>query len=104
MDMKVTLTSCISPHELNESFSFIVNCHAQAEIDYYWSALTAGGGQELKYGCLTDKFGVTWQIIPDAFDELMNDTDKERFQRVEAVVLRSQKINIREIMKAYYND
>jgi predicted 3-demethylubiquinone-9 3-methyltransferase (glyoxalase superfamily) len=104
LDMRIMLMSGKAPWALNESFSFVVNCHAQSEIDYYWSALTADGGEESMCGWLKDKYGLSWQIIPDAFDDLLHDDDKERFKRVEAIVLSSNKINIRDIMKAYYND
>lgn len=104
LDMRIMLMSCKAPWVLNESFSFVVSCHAQTEIDYYWSALTADGGKESMCGWLKDKYGLSWQILPDALDDMMHDNDKERFERVEAVTLNSGKLNIREIMKAYYND
>lgn len=60
----------------NEAISFVVECKNQDEIDYYWNKLTADGGQESMCGWLKDKFGVSWQIIPDNIGKLMSDPAK----------------------------
>ncbi len=86
---------------LNDAFSFVVSCHTQEEIDYYWSALTADGGKEVMCGWLKDKFGLSWQIVPDFMDEMMTDTDKERFERVSKVVFSSVKFDIAQLQSAY---
>ncbi|MGA8938125.1 MAG: VOC family protein [Acidobacteriaceae bacterium] len=52
-------------HPHTDAFSFTVRCKTQAEIDHYWSALTANGGAEIACGWLTDKFGLCWQIVPE---------------------------------------
>jgi predicted 3-demethylubiquinone-9 3-methyltransferase (glyoxalase superfamily) len=57
--------------KFNESVSFFVNCDSQAEIDYYWSKLLAGGGTEIQCGWLKDKFGLCWQIVPARITELL---------------------------------
>lgn len=59
--------------KFNEAVSFIVNCQDQAEVDYYWSKLTADGGEEVQCGWLKDKFGVSWQITPTILPELIRD-------------------------------
>jgi predicted 3-demethylubiquinone-9 3-methyltransferase (glyoxalase superfamily) len=61
--------------KFNEAVSFVVNCETQEEIDMYWDKLTQGG-QEGKCGWLTDKFGVSWQIVPSILGKLMNDPEK----------------------------
>jgi predicted 3-demethylubiquinone-9 3-methyltransferase (glyoxalase superfamily) len=58
-------------HQLSEAFSFSVACDTQAEIDRYWAALTANGGKESQCGWLTDKFGLSWQIIPANIMQLL---------------------------------
>lgn len=62
-------------YKINEGVSFVVSCETQGEIDYYWDKLTAGG-QEGKCGWLTDKYGVSWQIVPSILGALMNDAEK----------------------------
>ena len=61
--------------KFNESMSFVVNCMTQAEVDYYWKKLTADGGKAVQCGWLKDKFGVSWQVVPKALNELMSTTD-----------------------------
>jgi predicted 3-demethylubiquinone-9 3-methyltransferase (glyoxalase superfamily) len=103
LGLEVMLLSAPAPFSLNDSFSFIVNCHTQEEIDHYWSALTADGGAESMCGWLKDKFGLSWQIVPDNINELMSDADKDRFERVSKVLFASVKLNINDLMKAYNN-
>jgi len=57
--------------KFNESVSFVVHCKDQKEVDYYWDKLTSGGGQESMCGWLKDKYGLSWQIVPDVLLELM---------------------------------
>lgn len=59
--------------KFNEAISFIIDCKDQAEVDYYWSKLTADGGREVQCGWLTDKFGVSWQVVPTILHELITD-------------------------------
>jgi predicted 3-demethylubiquinone-9 3-methyltransferase (glyoxalase superfamily) len=58
-------------HKFNPAVSFVVSCQNQDEIDYYWSKLTADGGAEVACGWLTDKFGLSWQIVPANIGELI---------------------------------
>jgi predicted 3-demethylubiquinone-9 3-methyltransferase (glyoxalase superfamily) len=55
----------------NEATSFVITCKDQAEIDYYWSKLTSGGGAESMCGWLTDKYGLSWQAVPESLSELL---------------------------------
>ncbi len=57
--------------QFTEAISFVVRCEDQAEVDYYWSKLTAGGGMESQCGWLKDKFGLSWQIVPTRLPELL---------------------------------
>lgn len=58
--------------KFNESVSFVINCQDQAEVDYYWNALTANGGQESACGWCKDKYGLSWQVVPVEYFELIN--------------------------------
>ena len=57
--------------KFNESVSFVVHCKDQQEVDYFWDRLTAGGGQESMCGWLKDKYGLSWQVVPDVLPKLM---------------------------------
>ena len=57
--------------KFNESVSFVVHCKDQNEVDYYWDKLTSGGGQESMCGWLKDKYGLSWQVVPDVLPKLM---------------------------------
>lgn len=99
--MELMLLSAKADFRLNDAFSLVVSCHTQEELDYYWTQLTADGGREVMCGWLTDKFGLSWQIVPDFMDDMMCDPDPERFRRVSEVVFRSVKFDFAELQKAY---
>ena len=85
----------------SEAVSFIVNCETQVEVDGLWQKLTAEGGEPGPCGWLKDKFGVSWQIVPTALDEMLQDQDAAKAQRVMAAMLRMGKIDIAELRRAY---
>lgn len=87
--------------KFNESISMYVDCADQAEVDYFWNALTADGGEESMCGWLKDKYGLSWQIIPKQLGELMGDPDPEKAQRVTKAMLQMKKIEIEGLMQAY---
>ena len=90
------------PHyKLTPAFSLMVNCETQEEIDYYWEKLTADGGKPIQCGWLEDKFGVSWQIIPTAFFELMGKGDAVRSGRMMQALWGMTKLEIAELKKAY---
>jgi predicted 3-demethylubiquinone-9 3-methyltransferase (glyoxalase superfamily) len=68
-------------HEFNDAISIVVLCDDQAELDRYWNALLEGGGKAQACGWLIDRFGLRWQILPAALDEMMRDTDPARSKR-----------------------
>jgi len=86
--------------KFTEAISFLVSCGTQKEIDYFWEKLSAGG-KKSRCGWLKDKFGVSWQIIPPILGELLNDEDDEKSRRVMQAMLRMDKIDIKELKKAY---
>jgi predicted 3-demethylubiquinone-9 3-methyltransferase (glyoxalase superfamily) len=86
------------PHfRFNEAVSFVIDCDTQADIDYYWGKLTAGG-EESNCGWLKDKFGLSWQVVPSNLGNLVS--DPERGQRVVAAFMKMKKFNIRELEEA----
>lgn len=85
----------------NESVSFYVKCKDQAEVDYYWEKLTADGGEESRCGWLKDKYGLSWQIIPDALQEYLGDPDPKKAARAMQAMLKMQKIDIKKLADAH---
>jgi predicted 3-demethylubiquinone-9 3-methyltransferase (glyoxalase superfamily) len=85
----------------NEGISLIVDCRDQEEVDYYWQRFTADGGEESMCGWLKDKYGVSWQIIPQQLMEMLTSKDKEKSGRAMQAMLNMKKINIDELRKAY---
>ena len=89
------------PHfKFNEAVSFVVSCKTQTEVDYYWNKLSAGG-KEVQCGWLTDKFGLSWQIVPTILGELMSDKDPVKSQRVMQAMLKMVKLDINKLKAAY---
>jgi predicted 3-demethylubiquinone-9 3-methyltransferase (glyoxalase superfamily) len=87
--------------DFNEAFSFVVNCKDQNEVDYYWNKLISDGGMESQCAWLKDKFGVSWQIVPEALPRLLNDPDKTKAGKVMQAMLQMKKLNIAELENAY---
>ena len=89
-------------HKLTEAFSFFVACETQAEVDEYWEKLVAGGGYHDQCGWLKDRFGLSWQIIPNALMTLMGGGgDPERANRVMQAMLKMKKIDVAQLQAAY---
>jgi predicted 3-demethylubiquinone-9 3-methyltransferase (glyoxalase superfamily) len=88
-------------HDFNDAISITVACDDQAEIDRYWNALLEGGGVEQACGWVTDKYGLRWQIVPAALDDMMADKDKARSKRVTDAMLKMIKLDIAALEKAY---
>jgi predicted 3-demethylubiquinone-9 3-methyltransferase (glyoxalase superfamily) len=84
-----------------EGTSLFVSCTSQEEVDHFWNALTANGGQPSVCGWLKDPFGVSWQIVPTALMELMSDPDPEKSQRVTQAMLQMTKIDVAGLEKAH---
>ena len=84
----------------NEAISFIVSCETQEEIDYYWERLSAVPEAE-QCGWLKDKYGLSWQIVPTAMDEMLKDKDEEKIARVTEAFLKMKKFDLAELQKAY---
>lgn len=87
------------PH--TEAFSLFVRVDDQAEVDRLWDALTADGGEESQCGWLKDRFGLSWQIVPEALLRLQSDPDHERAGRVTQAMLGMRKIIVADLEAAY---
>ena len=87
--------------KFNESISFVVNCETQKEVDYFWEQLTADGGQESQCGWLKDKFGLSWQIVPTEFFELISKGTQEQSDRVMAAMMKMVKMDLAKLKDAY---
>ncbi len=87
--------------QFTEAISFLVSCETQEEIDKFWNALTADGGEESMCGWLKDKYGLSWQIIPPILGELMGDPDSEKAGRAVQAMLQMKKIEIDKLKQAY---
>jgi predicted 3-demethylubiquinone-9 3-methyltransferase (glyoxalase superfamily) len=89
------------PHfTFSPAISFVVHCQTQAEVDDYWDKLSAGG-QIQQCGWLTDKYGVSWQIVPSQLLEYLQDTDAKRRTAVTRAMLQMIKLDIAALRRAY---
>jgi predicted 3-demethylubiquinone-9 3-methyltransferase (glyoxalase superfamily) len=87
----------------NEAISFMVHCDTQKEIDYYWGKLSADPNAE-QCGWLKDKYGLSWQIVPNLMDEMLKDNDKNKIARVTEAFLQMKKLDIAKLKKAYESE
>jgi predicted 3-demethylubiquinone-9 3-methyltransferase (glyoxalase superfamily) len=85
----------------NEAISFVIECEDQAEVDRMWEALTADGGEPGPCGWLKDRYGMSWQIVPKAMNEMLADSDDERARRAMEAMLQMGKIELAEVERAY---
>ncbi len=89
-----------SQFKFDEAVSFQVMCDTQADIDYYWNALT-NGGQEGPCGWLKDKFGLSWQVVPSAIPQMMADPDPAKSARVMNAFMQMKKLDLATIERAF---
>jgi predicted 3-demethylubiquinone-9 3-methyltransferase (glyoxalase superfamily) len=80
--------------------SLYVLCETQEEVDHYWSALLEGGGSEVQCGWLTDRFGLSWQVVPRGMDQLFADPDRDRADRAFQAMMKMRKLDIEELRRA----
>jgi predicted 3-demethylubiquinone-9 3-methyltransferase (glyoxalase superfamily) len=88
-------------HDFNDAISMVVLCDDQAELDRYWNALLQGGGKPQACGWLVDRFGLRWQIVPAALEEMMGGRDAARSKRVTDAMLKMVKLDIATLERAY---
>jgi predicted 3-demethylubiquinone-9 3-methyltransferase (glyoxalase superfamily) len=88
--------------KFNEAISFQVMCETQEEVDDYWEKLSAGGDEKAQQcGWLKDRFGVSWQVVPEVVTQLVSDPDSEKSQRAMQALLQMKKLDIAELERAY---
>jgi predicted 3-demethylubiquinone-9 3-methyltransferase (glyoxalase superfamily) len=88
-------------HDFNDAISIVVLCEDQAELDRYWNALLAGGGKPQACGWLIDRYGLRWQIVPAALEEMMEDQDPVRSRKVTDALLKMVKLDTAALERAY---
>ena len=86
-------------YSFTEAFSLSVDCRTQDEVDTYWTTLTEGG-QEGPCGWLKDRYGLSWQVVPEALPRLLADPDRAKADRVFAAMMKMRKIDVAEIERA----
>ena len=77
-----------------------MNCDSQGEVDYFWEKLAADGGEESACGWLTDKFGLSWQVVPTVLIDMLHDEDSKKSERVTNAMLQIKKIDIKTLNEA----
>lgn len=87
-------------YRFTPAVSLVVNCTTQAEVDHYWDALLAGGGAPVQCGWLTDRFGVSWQIVPERLIGLLQDKDPARADRAMNAMMEMIKLDIAALERA----
>ena len=85
--------------KFDEAVSFMITCKDQAEVDYYWERLTDGGA-ESKCGWLSDRFGLSWQVVPEGIEELFSDPDRTKAERAWQAMMKMRKLDVAELRSA----
>ena len=88
-------------YRFNEAISLFVHCNTQREIDEMWAKLTSGGGEPGQCGWLKDKYGLSWQVAPDALVEMLGDRDPAKARRASAAMLEMGKLDLQRLKQAY---
>ena len=99
MAMDATADTPATP--FNDAFSFMVHCKDQMQIDYLWDGLIAQGGKAVQCGWLVDRFGVSWQIIPEALSRLIHESGDAERKRVSDALMGMVKLDVAELERAY---
>ena len=95
--MELSILAAGPFQKFNESVSFVINCKDQEEVDYYWNALTANGGQESSCGWCKDKYGLSWQVVPVEYFDLINSDDPKVRDKAMKNTLQQKKIILSEL-------
>ncbi|MCA9978915.1 MAG: VOC family protein [Anaerolineales bacterium] len=90
-----------SHFQFTDAFSLYVDCVSQAEVDDYWNKLVNAGATPVQCGWITDPFGISWQIVPRHFIELVSDENPDKVQAVMAAMLQMVKFDVAALEKAY---
>jgi predicted 3-demethylubiquinone-9 3-methyltransferase (glyoxalase superfamily) len=85
----------------SEAISFTIDCDGQAEVDRYWDALIAGGGEPSVCGWLKDRYGLSWQVVPRQLTEMLASPDRDAAERAMKAMLKMTKIDVEELREAF---
>lgn len=85
--------------KFTEAISLVVNCETQQEVDYFWEKLSEGG-QKVECGWVKDKFGLSWQIVPDIVNEVFQSGDQAKVDRMMKAVMQMKKLDVEGLKKA----
>lgn len=96
-DIEFSILAAGPYFKFNESVSFVINCKDQAEVDYYWNALTANGGEEGSCGWCKDKYGLSWQVVPVEYFDLINSDDPKVREKAMKNTLKQKKLILSEL-------
>ncbi|EGA89774.1 3-demethylubiquinone-9 3-methyltransferase [Planococcus donghaensis MPA1U2] len=85
-----------------EAISFIINCESQEEVDHYWDKLTQGSDKRTQMcGWLTDRFGITWQVVPIELNNMLIDGEAKKVERLTNALMKMKKLDLKELLRAY---
>jgi len=87
--------------KLDHNISLFIRCETQDEVDYFWNKLKADGGREVQCGWLVDRFGLSWQVVPNILGDLLGDDDREKADRAMQAMLGMVKLDIAALKKAH---
>ncbi len=96
-DMELSILAAGPFFKFNESVSFVINCKDQAEVDYYWNALTTNGGLESSCGWCKDKYGLSWQVVPVEYFDLINSSDSSIREKAMNNTFKQKKLILSEL-------
>ena len=89
------------PHfKFTEAISLVVHCKTQEEVDYFWEKLSADGGEIVECGWLKDKFGLSWQVVPDVLLDMLRDEDPQKKERVMKAMMKMKKLDVAVLKEA----
>ncbi|KAI9783935.1 MAG: hypothetical protein M1839_002880 [Geoglossum umbratile] len=88
-------------YKFTPALSLLVTCEDQDEIDHFWDAFTKDGGAPVQCGWVTDKYGVSWQVVPSVLPELLMDPDREKAERAKEAMMKMQKFDIAKLKAAH---
>ncbi|MEY9943514.1 VOC family protein [Kitasatospora sp. GAS1066B] len=90
-------------YKFNPAISFQIMCADQAEVDHYWDRLL-DGGEPMACGWVTDRYGVSWQVVPEVLPGLISDPDPEKATRTTAAMMSMVKLDIAALLRAHAGD
>ncbi|HNF87088.1 MAG TPA: VOC family protein [bacterium] len=96
-DIEFSILAAGPYFKFNESVSFVINCKEQAEVDYYWNALTTNGGEEGSCGWCKDKYGLSWQVVPVEYFDLINSEDTKVREKAMRNTFKQKKLILSEL-------